>query len=129
MNTRIETKHLFSENTSPDIKRLVMMKRSGIPLNENQQKRLERFSESKWNEKNNTDEEEIDLDEILREMGYSDDDYSDIPDRDDYIDMIGIRKGELKELIRQMVREYFDETFESPEELDLNQIIENLTNQ
>ena len=129
MNTRIETKHLFSENTSPDIKRLVMMKRSGIPLNENQQKRLERFSESKWNEKNNTDEEEIDLDEILREMGYSDDDYSDIPDREDYIDMIGIRKGELKELIRQMVREYFDETFESPEELDLNQIIENLTNQ
>ena len=34
MNTRIETKHLFSENTSPYIKRLVLMKRSGIELSE-----------------------------------------------------------------------------------------------
>jgi len=46
MNTRVETKHLMSESTSPYIKRLVLMKRSGIPLDENQKRKLEKFNES-----------------------------------------------------------------------------------
>ena len=115
---------LFDENVSPNQKRLRLMELSGIKLSESQKKKLKPRTESvsKYD-----DFDEVDLDEILKEMGYSEDDYSHIPDREDWIDMVGIRKGELKELIRQMVREYFDETFENPDELDLNQIIENLT--
>jgi len=45
MNTRVETKHLMSESTSPYIKRLVLMKRSGIPLDEKQKRKLEQFNE------------------------------------------------------------------------------------
>ena len=40
MNTRVETKHLMSENSSPYIKRLVLMKRSGIPLDEKQKRMI-----------------------------------------------------------------------------------------
>ncbi|MGA0316147.1 MAG: hypothetical protein ACO3RP_05515 [Flavobacteriaceae bacterium] len=115
---------LFDENVSPNQKRLRLMELSGIKLSESQKKKLKPRTESVSKD---DDFDEVDLDEILKEMGYSEDDYSDIPDREDWIDMVGIRKGELKELIRQMVREYFDETFENPDELDLNQIIENLT--
>ena len=115
---------LFDENVSPNQKRLRLMELSGIRLSESQKKKLKPRTESVSKD---DDFDEVDLDEILKEMGYSEDDYSDIPDREDWIDMVGIRKGELKELIRQMVREYFDETFENPDELDLNQIIENLT--
>lgn len=116
---------LFDENVSPNQKRLRLMELSGIRLSESQKKKLKPRTESVSKE---DDFDEVDLDEILKEMGYSDDDYSDIPDREDWIDMVGIRKGELKELIRQMVREYFDDTFENPDELDLNEIIEKLTN-
>ncbi|MFZ8960177.1 MAG: hypothetical protein ACO2Y1_00750 [Flavobacteriaceae bacterium] len=115
---------LFDVNVSPNQKRLRLMELSGIKLSESQKKKLKPRTESVSKD---DDFDEVDLDEILKEMGYSEDDYSDIPDREDWIDMVGIRKGELKELIRQMVREYFDETFENPDELDLNQIIENLT--
>jgi len=115
---------LFDENVSPYQKRLRLMELSGIKLSESQKKKLKPRTESVSKD---DDFDEVDLDEILKEMGYSEDDYSDIPDREDWIDMVGIRKGELKELIRQKVREYFDETFENPDELDLNQIIENLT--
>ena len=45
MNTRVETKHLFNENIHPHIKKLVMMKRSGIPLTEEQKLDLELFNE------------------------------------------------------------------------------------
>lgn len=45
MNTRVETKHLFNENISPNIKKLVMMKRSGLPLTEGQKLELELFNE------------------------------------------------------------------------------------
>lgn len=115
---------LFDENVSPNQKRLRLMELSGIKLSESQKKKLKPRTESVSKD---DDFDEIDLDEILKEMGYSEDDYSSIPDREDWIDMVGIRKGELKGLIRLMVREYFDETFENPDELDLNQIIENLT--
>ena len=45
MNTRVETKHLFNENIHPHIKKLVMMKRSGLPLTEEQKLDLELFNE------------------------------------------------------------------------------------
>ena len=138
MNTRVESKHLFSENTSPYIKRLILMKRSGIKLNEKDVKTLERFTESvsmvtpkpKHERDRMTnrifsgndisdieDEDEIDLDEILKEMGYDEDE----------MDITQLSKSELKELIRTEVQNYFEDTFEDPNDLDLNEIIENLT--
>jgi hypothetical protein len=139
--SRIETKHLFSENTSPHIKRIVMMKRSGIPISKRDEEKLKRFSESVsmtlpppkherdrvqksmiWNGNDISDiedelEDEIDLDEILKEMGYDEDE----------MDITQLSKSELKELIRTEVQNYFEDTFEDPNDLDLNEIIENLT--
>ena len=43
---RLETKHLFSEGVSPNIKKLIMKRRSGIPLTERELDRLKRFNES-----------------------------------------------------------------------------------
>ena len=141
--SRIETKHLFSENTSPNIKRIVMMKRSGIPISKRDEEKLKRFSESVsmtlpppkherdrvqksmiWNGNDISDiedefEDEVDLDEILKEMGYNED--------DEEYDIQNMTKSEIKELIRTEVQNYFEDTFQDPNDLDLNEIIENLT--
>ena len=141
--SRIETKHLFSENTSPNIKRIVMMKRSGIPISKRDEEKLKRFSESVsmtlpppkherdrvqksmiWNGNDISDiedefEDEVDLDEILKEMGYNED--------DEEYDIQNMTKSEVKELIRTEVQNYFEDTFQDPNDLDLNEIIENLT--
>ena len=141
--SRIETKHLFSENTSPNIKRIVMMKRSGIPISKRDEEKLNRFSESvsmtlpppkherdrvqKSMIRNGNDisdiedefEDEVDLDEILKEMGYEED--------DEEYDIQNMTKSEVKELIRTEVQNYFEDTFQDPNDLDLNEIIENLT--
>ena len=151
--SRIETKHLFSENTSPNIKRIVMMKRSGIPLSKRDEEKLTRFSESvsmtlpppkherdrvqKSMIRNGNDisdiedefEDDIDLDEILREMGYEEEDeeYDIDENEDEEYDIQTMTSSEIKELIKTEVQNYFDNTFENPDELDLNEIIENLT--
>ena len=39
-----------------------------------------------------------------------------------------LTNSELKELIRDEVRNYFEDTFENSDELDFNEIIERLTN-
>ncbi|MDG1954732.1 MAG: hypothetical protein P8I51_07560 [Polaribacter sp.] len=150
--SRIETKHLFSENTSPNIKRIVMMKRSGIPISKRDEEKLNRFSESVsmtlpppkherdrvqksmiWNGNDISDiedefedevdldefEDEVDLDEILKEMGYE--------EEDEEYDIQNMTKSEVKELIRTEVQNYFEDTFQDPNDLDLNEIIENLT--
>jgi predicted RNA-binding protein len=151
--SRIETKHLFSENTSPNIKRIVMMKRSGIPLSKRDEEKLTRFSESvsmtlpppkherdrvqKSMIRNGNDisdiedefEDDIDLDEILREMGYEEEDeeYDIDENEDEEYNIQTMTSSEIKELIKTEVQNYFDNTFENPDELDLNEIIENLT--
>ena len=151
--SRIETKHLFSENTSPNIKRIVMMKRSGIPISKRDEEKLKRFSESvsmtlpppkherdrvqKSMIRNGNDisdiedefEDDIDLDEILREMGYEEEDeeYDIDENEDEDYDIQTMTSSEIKELIKTEVQNYFDNTFENPDELDLNEIIENLT--
>ena len=144
--SRIETKHLFSENTSPHIKRIVMMKRSGIPICKRDEEKLTRFSESVsmtlpqpkherdrvqksmiWNGNDISDiedEDEVDLDEILKEMGYgepedSEDDFESDEEEDEGIS--NLSKIELKELIRDVVMDTLDEVD------DFNEIIENLT--
>ena len=61
--------------------------------------------------------DEIDLDEILREMGYGE---------DDEMDITQLSKSEIKELIKIEVKKYFEETFEDPEDLGINEILKNL---
>lgn len=43
---RVETKYLFSEGVSPNIKRIVLMKRAGLTLTEQDEKNLKRFNET-----------------------------------------------------------------------------------
>lgn len=102
---------LFDENVSPYQKRLRLMELSGMKLSENQKKKLKPRTESE-----SPEEDEIDLEEILKEMGYSDEE-----------DLTKLTNSEFKELIRDEVRNYFEETFENLDELDLNEIIEKLT--
>lgn len=133
---RIESKHLFSENTSPWVKSIILKKRAGINLDEKEERRLKRFNESvsmieiPKNRKQNIpsksiqqpEEEEledmVDLDEILREMGYDDD--------EDTEDITKLDRESLVSLIKQEVNSYFEETMNKPEDLDINEIIENL---
>ena len=61
--------------------------------------------------------DEIDLDEILREMGYGE---------DDEMDITQLSKSEIKELIKVEVKKYFQETFENPDDLEINEILRNL---
>ena len=120
-----------------------MMKRSGIPISKRDEENLKRFSESVsmtlpqpkherdrvqksmiWNGNDISDiedelEDEVDLDEILKEMGYNED--------DEEYDIQNMTKSEIKELIRTEVQNYFEDTFQDPNDLDLNEIIENLT--
>ena len=61
--------------------------------------------------------DEISLDEILREMGYGE---------DDEMDITQLSKSEIKELIKVEVKKYFEETFENPDDLEINEILRNL---
>ena len=133
---RIESKHLFSENTSPWVKSIILKKRAGIPLNEQEENRLKVFNESvsmveiPKNRKQNVPskhiqqpeedelEDTIDLDELLREMGYGDD--------EDTEDITKLDRESLVSLIKQEVNSYFEETMKEPDDIDINEIIENL---
>lgn len=125
----------LNDNVSPYKKRLRLMELSGIPLTENQKKKLKPRTESvsmvspqkyhdRMKQQTSTlksledDSDEIDLDEILKEMGY---------DQSEEIDLTNLSKSDLKDIVRNEVRNYFDENFEDPEELDFNEIFENLT--
>ena len=69
-------------------------------------------------------EDEIDLEEILKEMGYgeSEDIGDDIDEDEGYNDFIGMMsKSELKQMIQGIVLDTMEE------EDDLNEIIENIT--
>ena len=129
------------KHISPNQRRLRLMELSGIPLTEIQKKRLlsesvsmilpplkherDRVQKSMiWNGNDISDiedefEDEVDLDEILKEMGYNED--------DEEYDIQNMTKSEIKELIRTEVQNYFEDTFQDPNDLDLNEIIENLT--
>jgi hypothetical protein len=129
------------KHISPNQRRLRLMELSGIPLTEIQKKRIlnesvsmilpplkherDRVQKSMiWNGNDISDiedefEDEVDLDEILKEMGYDED--------DEEYDIQNMTKSEIKELIRTEVQNYFEDTFQDPNDLDLNEIIENLT--
>jgi hypothetical protein len=92
---RVETKHLFREGVSPQIKSLILKRRAGITLTEREKKKLNCFNESvsmvsptalhnrivkppqPIEEPKTFDEldmdDEIDLEEILKEMDYGED--------------------------------------------------------
>ena len=62
-------------------------------------------------------EDMIDLDELLREMGYGDD--------EDTEDITKLDRSSLKDLIKQEISNYFEN--EPQDEVDINDIIETLT--
>ena len=132
------------KNVSPNQRRLRLMELSGVPITDIQKKRIlnesvsmvlpplkherDRVSNSMiWNGNDISDiedEDEIDLDEILKEMGYEEpedleDDFESYDEEDEGIS--NLSKTELKELIRDVVMDTLDE------EDDLNEIIENIT--
>jgi len=140
------------KNISPNQRRLRLMELSGIPLTEIQKKILlsesvsmilpplkherDRVQKSMiWNGndisdiEDEFDSEEIDLDEILHELGYYDDeedesddlreDFTDEEDEDDILS--NMSREELKTMIQNIVLDTMEE------EDDLNEIIENIT--
>jgi len=130
---RTNTK-LFCEGTSPQLKRLTLKKRAGIKLTEREQQRLNEtvsMVQIPKNRKQNVPqkiqskpEDSIDLEEILREMGYGEDDdlRAHPTDEMEEFDEVGLMsKDELKQMIEDIVMATLDE------QDDLNEIIENLT--
>jgi hypothetical protein len=138
------------KHISPNQRRLRLMELSGIPLTEIQKKRLlsesvsmvlpppkherDRVQKSMiWNGNDISDiedefeEDEIDLDEILHELGYYDEEESDDL-REDFTDEVeedDILSNMSREELKQMTQSVVLDTME--EEDDLNEIIENIT--
>ena len=133
---------LSENNISPQQRRIRLMELGNIPLNEKQKKNLQPRNCKCINEsvsmveipKNRTQlvpkkphpqpQDEIDLEEILKEMGYSDEEdlRDDIDEDEGYNDFIGMMsKSELKQMIQGIVLDTMEE------EDDLNEIIENIT--
>ena len=132
------------KHISPNQRRLRLMELSGIPLTEIQKKRIlnesvsmilpplkherDRVGNSIWNGNDISDiEDEVDLEEILKEMGYYDDEESDDL-REDFTDEVeedDILSNMSREELKQMIQSVVLDTME--EEDDLNEIIENLT--
>ena len=138
------------KNISPNQRRLRLMELSGIPLTEIQKKRLlsesvsmvlpppkherDRVQKSMiWNGNDISDiedefeEDEVNLEEILDELGYYDkeesddlrEDFTDEVEEDDSIS--NMSREELKQMIQDIVLDTMDE------EEELHEIIENLT--
>jgi hypothetical protein len=129
---------LKDSNLSPNQRRIRLMELSGITITEKEKKRLLNESVSMVEiPKNRTQvvpkkpqqephEDEIGLDEILREMGYYDDEEDDL--REDFTDEVeeddsisNMSREELKQMIQDIVLDTMDE------EEELYEIIENLT--
>ena len=128
----------LKDNLSPNQRRIRLMELSGITITEREKKRLLNESLSMVEiPKNRTQvvpkkpqqepyEDEIDLDEILREMGYYDDEEDDL--REDFTDEVeeddsisNMSREELKQMIQDIILDTMDE------EEELHEIIENLT--
>lgn len=117
----------LNENISPNQRRLRLKELSGQKLTNREKETLKRNicesvsmkQVSKYHDRMvkpphsipQPEEDEIDLDEILREMGYYDDDYSEELD-DDY------SEDEIREYIRDIVKERFSDEMELQEIID-----------
>ena len=100
-------KILLSENTSPNIKRLILMQRAGMELTPKQLERLNRtinmeHPQIKRETSKIDDDSEFDdlLDEILKEMGYDDDE--DILPTIDMEDIDDVSDEEMEQIIRDL---------------------------
>ena len=138
------------KHISPNQRRLRLMELSGIPLTEIQKKRIlnesvsmilpplkherDRVQKSMiWNGNDISDiedeveEDEVDFEEILHELGYYDEEESDdlredFTDEEDEDDILSnMSREELKQMIQSVVLNTMEE------EDDLNEIIENIT--
>lgn len=117
MNSRVESKHLFNENVSPHIKSLILKKRAGMKLNDREIKKLENFNSevvsmvtpTKYHNRMNPikkpmddiEDEDIDLDEILREMGYYDE------DEQEEMELGDADEDDIREYVREIIRNDF----------------------
>jgi hypothetical protein len=126
---------LKDSNLSPNQRRIRLMELSGVPITENQKKRLLNESVSMVEIPKNRkgvvpskpqpkDEDEIDLEEILNELGFFEsedlgDDFESDEDEDEGVS--NLSKRELKQMIQGIVLDTIDEQEE------LHQYIENLT--
>ena len=133
---------LSENNISPQQRRIRLMELGNIPLNEKQKKNLQPRNCKCINEsvsmveipKNRKSlvpkkphpqpEDEIDLEEILKEMGYGEsedleDDFESDVEEDETIS--NMSREELKTMIQNIVLDTMEE------EDDLNEIIENIT--
>ena len=138
------------KHISPNQRRLRLMELSGVPITDIQKKRILNESVSMvlpplkherdrvgnsmiWNGNDISDiedeveEDEVDLEEILHELGYYDDEESDDL-REDFNDEVeedetisNMSREELKTMIQNIVLDTMEE------EDDLNEIIENIT--
>jgi len=124
---------LKDSNLSPNQRRIRLMELSGVPITENQKKRLLNESVSMVEIPKNRKgvvpskpqpKDEIDLDEILQELGFFEsedleDDFTDGVEEDDSIS--NMSREELKQMIQGIVLDTIDEQEE------LHEYIENLT--
>ena len=124
---------LKDSNLSPNQRRIRLMELSGITISEREKKRLLNESVSMVEIPKNKKgvvpskpqpEDEIDLDEILQELGFFEsedveDDFTDGVEEDDSIS--NMSREELKQMIQDIVLDTMDE------EEELHEIIENLT--
>ena len=134
--------NLKSKNLSPNQRRLRLQELSGIPISEKNKKRIltesvtqilpmkyhDRMkiqsSINKSMEDDDLENDEVDLDEILKEMGYSDEEdlRDDIDEDEGEDDNVGnMSRSELKQLIQGIVLDTMEE------DDDLNEIIHNMT--
>ena len=100
-------KILLSENTSPNIKRLILMQRAGMELTPKQLERLNKtinmeHPQIKRETSKIDDDSEFDdlLDEILKEMGYDDDE--DILPTIDMEDIDDVSDEEMEQIIKDL---------------------------
>lgn len=116
----------LNENISPNQRRLRLKELSGQKLTNREKETLKRKicesvsmkQVSKYHDRMvkpphsipQPEDDEIDLDEILREMGYYDDDESE--EEDDY------SEDEIREYIRDIVKERFSDEMELQEIID-----------
>ena len=126
---------LKDSNLSLNQRRIRLMELSGVPITENQKKRLLNESVSMVEIPKNRkgvvpskpqpeDEDEIDLDEILQELGFFEsedleDDFE--SDEEEGEGISNLSKTELKQMIQGIVLDTIDEQEE------LHEYIENLT--
>jgi hypothetical protein len=129
--------NLKCKNLSPNQRRLRLQELSGIPISEKNKRRI--MTENvgmvlpmKYHDRmkiqssvnKSFEDDEVDLDEILKEMGYSDEEdlRDEIHEDEGEDDNVGnMSRSELKQLIQSIVLDTMEE------EDDLNEIIENLT--